>query len=105
MKASAAMSNAMKEEKKHMLDDEEYDISAAVFAGKRAAAGGHDENDYLDGDADLQGGMYASLKEKYEALLAETKEQDKTVNFQKAKIAALQTELEESLQTQAEQKT
>ena len=49
--------------------------------------------------------MYAELKRKYEQLLAENSEQDKTVNFQKAKIAALQTELEDSLRVQAEQKT
>ena len=42
--------------------------------------------------------MYAELKRKYDDLLASSKEQDKTINFQKAKIAALQTELEESLQ-------
>ena len=49
--------------------------------------------------------MYVELKRKYDQLLSESQEQDKTINFQKAKIAALQTELEESLQTQAEQKT
>ena len=49
--------------------------------------------------------MYQALKQKHDALLAESKEQDKTINFQKAKIAALQTELEESLRVQAEQKT
>ena len=34
---------------------------------------------------------------KYRELEAENKEQSKTVTFQKAKIAALQTELEETL--------
>lgn len=46
--------------------------------------------------------MYQELKRKYDELLSSNREQDKTINFQKAKIAALQTELEESLQTQAE---
>ena len=45
------------------------------------------------------------LKRKYDEAMILHREQDKTINFQKAKIAALQTELEESLQTQAEQKT
>lgn len=49
--------------------------------------------------------MYAELKRKYDILLSEKGDQDKTINFQKAKIAALQTELEESLRVQAEQKT
>ena len=80
--------------------DGDDDIAAMVMAGKRRAAevGASD-------DAGLDSDMYASLKQKYDALLAEHREQDKTVNFQKAKIAALQTELEESLNVQAEQKT
>lgn len=49
-----------------------------------------------DGD-DVYLSMYTDLKAKYDALLESSREQDKTINFQKAKIAALQTELEESL--------
>ena len=74
-----------------MEDDD--DIAAAVYAGKRAAASAYAEND----DEELKSGMYEELKRKYEHLLSEGREQDKTINFQKAKIAALQTELEESL--------
>ena len=81
-------------------NEDDGDIAAAVFAGKRAGAADHNSD-----DQNLQGEMYSSLKQKYEALLSEHREQDKNINFQKAKIAALQGELEESLQTQAEQKT
>ena len=83
-------------------EDEDDDIAAAVAAGKRAAT-----REPIDdmGDEELQSGMYQALKQKHDALLADSKEQDKTINFQKAKIAALQTELEESLRVQAEQKT
>jgi len=84
-----------------MDDDDDDDIAAAVFAGKRAAAAEANHDDSL-GDQDLNSGMYEELKRKYDAMLAENREQDKTINFQKAKIAALQSELEESLQTQAE---
>lgn len=68
-----------------------------------ASSGIYDNDD--DGDEELKSGMYQELKRKYDELLSSNREQDKTINFQKAKIAALQTELEESLQTQAEQKT
>ena len=78
-----------------MADDEDDDIAANVFAAKRAAAAKLAAGD----DDDNDGGMYSELKRKYDALLAENREQDKTINFQKAKIAALQTELEQSLQT------
>ena len=56
-------------------------------------------------DEDLQNEMFAELKRKYIALEQQSHEQDKTVNFQKAKIAALQTELEESLTQMAENQT
>ena len=74
-----------------MMDDvdEDMDISAAVAAGKRAAAAGANYEEEDIGDSALQSGMYEELKRKYDALLAEHREQDKTVNFQKAKIAAL----------------
>jgi len=65
-----------------------------------ASSGIYDNDD--DGDEELKSGMYQELKRKYDELLSSNREQDKTINFQKAKIAALQTELEESLQTQAE---
>ena len=68
-----------------------------------ASSGIYDNDD--DGDEELKSCMYQELKRKYDELLSSNREQDKTINFQKAKIAALQTELEESLQTQAEQKT
>ena len=41
-------------------------------------------------------------EDKYRELKAEHDDQAKTVNFQKAKIAALQTELEETLQQMAQ---
>jgi septal ring factor EnvC (AmiA/AmiB activator) len=88
-----------------MADDEDDDIAANVFAAKRAAAAKLAAGDEDDNEDALQSGMYRELKKKYDELLAENREQDKTINFQKAKIAALQTELEQSLQTQAEQKT
>lgn len=84
------------------MDDDDDDIAAAVFAGKRAAAADFNHSDSVGGDQDLNSGMYDELKHKYNAMLADNREQDKTINFQKAKIAALQSELEESLQTQAE---
>lgn len=48
-----------------------------------ARAGGDNSDD------ELQSSMYTELKRKYDALLSESREQDKTINFQKAKIAAL----------------
>ena len=83
-------------------EDEDDDIAAAVMKGKRAA---QQQFSADIGDKELESGMYQELKRKYDAMLAESREQDKTINFQKAKIAALQTELEESLGVQAEQKT
>lgn len=59
-----------------MDDDDDEDIAAAVFAGKRAAAA-----DANNSDEDLKSGMYEELKRKYDAMLAENKEQDKTINF------------------------
>lgn len=60
-------------------DDEDVDISAAVAAGKRAAAVG--ASNEFDDDSALQSSMYAELKRKYDAMLADQREQDKTVNF------------------------
>ncbi len=61
-----------------MDDDNENDddIAAAVFAGKRAGAAERNPD-----DQNLEGEMYASLKQKYEALQAEHREQDKNINF------------------------
>jgi len=59
-----------------MDDDDDEDIAAAVFAGKRATAA-----DANNSDDDLKSGMYEELKRKYDAMLAENKEQDKTINF------------------------
>ena len=94
-----------------MADDEDDDMAAATLLARNRAAAAQlaasaESNQSEDGDDDgLQTEMYAQLKIRYDVLMAKHSEQDKTINFQKAKIAALQTELEESLQTQAEQKT
>ena len=79
-----------------MKMDDDDDIAATVAAGRRAQAQASMAG---DDDDQLQNGMYQELKRKYEAIMQDKREQDKTINFQKAKIAALQTELEESLQT------
>ena len=99
--AAAAPSNPLGQFEMKMDDDD--DIAAAVMAGRRASAAAAAGDDMSD--EELKSGMYAELKRKYQDLLSDHREQDKTINFQKAKIAALQTELEESLQSQAEQKT
>ena len=46
---------------------------------------------------DVGSAAYAQLKGRYEDGQEQIKEQEKTITFQKAKIAALQTELEDAL--------
>ena len=46
---------------------------------------------------EVQGAAYAQLKDRYEDGQEQIREQEKTITFQKAKIAALQTELEDAL--------
>ena len=68
-----------------MADDGDDEMAAATLlarnraaAAKLAALGDDDGNEDESG---LQSEMYASLKQKYDDLLAQTKEQDKTINF------------------------
>ena len=49
--------------------------------------------------------MYEDLKAKYDESVRDGQEKDKTISFQKAKIAALQSELEEALKNLAESET
>ena len=60
----------------------------------------------MDGEDDgLQSQVYAELKGRYEEVQEQCVDQEKTINFQKAKIAALQTELEDALTQMAENQT
>jgi len=58
-------------------EDQDDDIAAAVAAGKRAAVGASSHA----ADDELQSGMYEELKRKYEVVLSESREQEKTINF------------------------
>ena len=60
----------------------------------------------MDGEDDgLQSQVYSELKGRYEEVQEQCVDQEKTINFQKAKIAALQTELEDALKQMAENQT
>ena len=60
----------------------------------------------MDGEDDgLQSQVYSELKGRYEEVQEQCVDQEKTINFQKAKIAALQTELEDALTQMAENQT
>ena len=94
-------------------DDEEEDDMAAFKGVQLNANQSEDGGDYEDENFDdsREGAKLAASQnlnnaidwqKKYKALEAEYHEQTKTVNFQKAKIAALQTELEETLQQMAQ---
>jgi DNA-directed RNA polymerase beta subunit len=85
----------------------EEDDEMAAFKGRQLNVGDQSDGeneDYHDEDFDdsKAASLVASVKDdwqaKYRQLEADHKDQAKTVNFQKAKIAALQTELEETLQ-------
>ena len=62
--------------------DDDDDIAAAVAAGRRAKADAlaSSHNEDLP-DHELQSSMYDDLKQKYDELLSQTREQDKTINF------------------------
>jgi chromosome segregation ATPase len=77
-------------------ENEQFDDSkgGASFA-KPTTQASQAKSFATDGDSGL-------LNQKYKALQDEHTEQTKTVNFQKAKIAALQTELQETLEKMAE---
>jgi len=90
------------------MEEDEEDDEMAAFKGRQLNVGDQSDGeneDYHDEDFDDSKAaslVAASVKDdwqaKYRQLEADHKDQAKTVNFQKAKIAALQTELEETLQ-------
>jgi len=82
-------------------DDDDYeneqfdDSKAGASYAKQTSQASNAKSFASDADSGL-------LQQKYKVLQDEHTEQTKTVNFQKAKIAALQTELQETLEKMAE---
>lgn len=87
------------------LQEDEEDDELAAYKGRVLDAAQNDDEDDDFNDADFEAGsrkQTADWQAKCRELEAENREQAKTLNFQKAKIAALQTELEETLQQMAQ---
>ena len=63
--------------------DDDDDIAAAVAAGRRAKADAlaSSHNEDVLPDNELQSSMYNDLKQKYDDMLSQYREQEKTINF------------------------
>ena len=72
--------DSLKDKFQIRMDEDDDDIAAVVAAGRKAKASALTQDDDI-GDSDLNSSMYAELKRKYDELVAENKEQDKTINF------------------------
>ena len=72
--------DSLKDKFQIRMDEDDDDIAAVVPAGRKAKASALTQDDDI-GDSDLNSSMYAELKRKYDELVAENKEQDKTINF------------------------